>query len=331
MESWVRIVPQVSVVMPVYNGEKYLAEAIESILAQTFTDFEFIIVDDGSTDCSADIIRGYAKRDSRIQCIWLGENVGGGAARNRGIARGKGPYIASMDCDDVSLPQRLERQVAYLEANPGIGLLGTHARVVDAAMKPLGLTSQPVKHALIALNIFLGGPFTHSTTIFRRRYIEAVGGYSPKWIYAQDIELYCRLLAETDIRFANLPEALNLYRSHEGSWTRQSDGKMRAFRLEAWLGALELLGLERSEATVHRLRNLQWYLTLTWAERRAAKRDLLRLVTAMVAEGWVDAADEQLLLDFVNRRLEQVSPRLWQMFCHWYRHRIKRHLPAFKR
>ena len=326
MESRVRIVPQVSVVMPVYNGEKYLAEAIESILAQTFTDFEFIIVDDGSTDGSAGIARDYARRDGRLHLLQHDGNLGGPFARNSGIAAANGTFIATMDCDDVSLPQRLERQVAYLEANPGIGLLGSRARIMGAAMEPLGVTDQPVEHALIALNIFIGGFFTHSTTTFRRRYLEAVGGYNPKWRNAEDLELYSRLLAETDIRIANLPETLLLYRVHEDSKSHRQDGKTRMFGLEARLDALERLGLERSEAIVHRLENLQWYLSLTWAERRQAKRNLRRIINGMVAQEWVKPGDRPLLIHEMNRRLEQVSPRRWQMFCHWYRHRIRRNL-----
>ena len=105
--------------MPVYNGEKYLAEAIESILTQTFADFEFVIVDDGSQDGSAAIIRDYAKRDERIRVIRHERNQGVTTARNSGIAASRGEFIAAMDHDDISLPQRLEKQVDFLQSHPG--------------------------------------------------------------------------------------------------------------------------------------------------------------------------------------------------------------------
>ena len=117
--------PLVSVVMPVFNGEKFLVEAIESILSQTFTDFELIIVDDGSTDGSADIIRAYAEQDSRIRFVQLAENMGEAGARNAGIAVASGKYIAAMDCDDISLPERLRMQVEFLESTSPIDGVGS--------------------------------------------------------------------------------------------------------------------------------------------------------------------------------------------------------------
>ena len=105
--------------MPVYNGEKYLAEAIDSILAQTYADFELLIVDDGSTDCSAEIIRSYEPRDSRISFKQLERNSGQGPALNAGLEMASGEYITNMDCDDISFPQRLEKQAAFLQSHPG--------------------------------------------------------------------------------------------------------------------------------------------------------------------------------------------------------------------
>ena len=113
--------PAVSVILSVYNGEKYLAEAIDSILAQTFSDFELIIVDDGSSDSTASIARAYAQRDSRIRFMQLARNMGLADARNHGIAAARGEFATMMDADDISLPQRLEKQVGFLRANPAIG------------------------------------------------------------------------------------------------------------------------------------------------------------------------------------------------------------------
>ena len=129
--------PLVSVVMPVFNGEKYLAEAIESILSQTFTDFELLIVDDGSRDCSAAIIRGYEKRDERIRFFQLECNSGTAVARNHAVAASIGTYITYMDCDDVCLPERLQKQVDFLQSNCDIGGVGTHAKAVSENMQHL--------------------------------------------------------------------------------------------------------------------------------------------------------------------------------------------------
>ena len=122
--------PLVSVIMPVYNGEKWLAEAIESILAQTFSDFEFLIVDDGSGDRSAEIIRSYELSDERIRFIQLESNVGKAVAKNHAMKEAKGEYFTFMDCDDLCAPERLEKQVSAMRANPEIGVLG-YERDID--------------------------------------------------------------------------------------------------------------------------------------------------------------------------------------------------------
>ena len=206
--------------MPVFNGERFLAEAIESILGQTLTDFEFIIVDDGSQDRSAEIIGGYMNHDNRIRFIQLDDNRGHAFARNKGIAIATGKYVATMDCDDVSLPQRLERQTAYMESCPRIGLLGARTHYVDKDLNLLYIRDEPLQHALICLNILAGPTLAHSSTMFRRSLLAAVGNYCADYLTAPDLHLYLRLLAKTKARFANTPEVLLLYRVHERSISR---------------------------------------------------------------------------------------------------------------
>ena len=154
--------PLVSVIMPVYNGEKYLAEAIDSILGQSFTDFEFLIVDDGSQDNSAEIIRSYEKRDRRIRFIQLERNMGAAAARNRGIAAATGKFITMMDCDDISLPERLQKQVDFMQSNPEIGAVGVCGQAVNEDMtKLLFDLNAPERHCDIVLAMFVGVIHTH--------------------------------------------------------------------------------------------------------------------------------------------------------------------------
>ncbi|MCY3867896.1 MAG: glycosyltransferase family 2 protein [Chloroflexi bacterium] len=143
--------PAVSVVMPVYNGECYLAEAIESILGQTFTDFEFIIVDDGSRDGSAAIIHDFAKRDERIRVIQHERNRGLTSARNSGIAASRGQFVAAMDHDDISLPRRIEKQADFLHSHPRLGLVGTHVRTLLPDLSVLRIDEFPQCHAEIVL------------------------------------------------------------------------------------------------------------------------------------------------------------------------------------
>jgi glycosyltransferase involved in cell wall biosynthesis len=145
--------PRISVVMSVYNGEKYLRQAIESILQQTYTDFEFIIIDDGSTDSSREIIQSYD--DKRIRLVINEQNIGLTKSLNKGIRLAKGEFIARMDADDISLPQRFEKQVAYLDSHPEVGVLGTYANIIDHRGKIINNIIFPTEHETILWTMLL--------------------------------------------------------------------------------------------------------------------------------------------------------------------------------
>jgi len=198
--------PRVSLLMPVFNGTRYLHEAIGSILDQTFTDFEFIIVDDGSTDHSMHIAQ--ACGDIRVRVITL-SHVGLVAARNRALSEARGKYIAWMDADDVSHPDRLSKQVVFMESHPHVVMLGTWARLIEADGRASGVSAMPpatgrsLYVALCASNQFING-----STMMRRNVACAVGGYRPEFVVAEDYDLALRLVEIGHL--ANLTE--NLYR-----------------------------------------------------------------------------------------------------------------------
>ena len=220
--------PLVSVIMAVYNDEDHVAAAIESILAQTFTDFEIIIVDDGSQDRSPQIARDYMDRDGRIRLIQLERNQGPAAARNRAIAAAKGEFVAGMDSDDVCLPERLRKQVELLQSAPDIGAVGSHARVVDADLQILFNSRPPRRHAHLMLYQFIEEyPFVYALVMFRRPLLQAIGGYDETMGYhtGSDMDMMMRLMGRT--RFANIAEGLYLYRKHR-QLTAQDQRRMRA-------------------------------------------------------------------------------------------------------
>ncbi len=231
--------PTVSVIMPVYNGERYLAEAIASILGQTYADFEFIIVDDGSTDGSARIIREYGERDSRIHFIRRDRNQGGSFARNAGIAVAQGKYIAMMDCDDVCLPDRLRKQLNFLEAHPEIDVVSSTIWLVDQDLKPLAPIPMPLEHPLIAWGQFFGANIAHPAVLLRREPLIAVGGYEERRSLTEDKELWSRLLPIS--RFANLPDVLMLYRQHPQSTSVKHKVRQQAESTEVLKRTLERL------------------------------------------------------------------------------------------
>ena len=312
--------PLVSVVMPVYNSERYLAEAIESILAQTFTDFELIIVDDASEDRSADIIRGYQKQDARIQFVQLQQNEGPGSARNRGIRAAGGQYIAAMDSDDISLPERLRLQVEYLGSNPEVGAVGVGTQKVNADLSPRSAFRLPGSHALIALEMIAGGmAIVRASMMMRRRFLLSSGGYDmhPEFKISTDSELTLRLLWETGIRYGNILETQYLYRQHETNISLENDP-----RDSCWLRrrALERLWGEAPHDAVERLRKSNLGIKLSWRDRRLARQDYRRLIGAMVDARWIELDEIAALHAEINRRLETTTPRLWQKFCHWRRH-----------
>ena len=318
--------PLVSVVMPVYNREKFVAEAIESILRQTLADLEFIIVDDGSTDGSLTIIRDYAKRDPRIRVFAFPENRGEATARNEGMAHVAGKYVTGMDSDDVSLPQRLEKQTAFLEAHADIGAVGISDQTCDEDLTIQSARQLPARHPVIALHLLL---FTKtvmrsSPMMVRREYFDRQPLFDPTVVLGSDVDLYLRLLSKKRIRYANLPEELYLYRRHENTASRRHGERLRTIAIALRCQVLQRLG--EPGANVAWLVNKHPLNKLSWRERRRARHDITGLIEAMVEHDWVDAIDKPLLYAEMNQLLESTTPRYWQMFLHWYRYRIARRL-----
>lgn len=203
--------PMVTVLMSVYNGEKYLREAIDSILTQAFRDFEFLIINDASTDRSREIILSYS--DPRIRLIDNEENIGLTRSLNKGLELAKGKYIARMDADDISMPERLEKQVRFMEENPDIAVLGSWAWVIDENNRINGELRTLTDFDLLFLEIFFSNPFVHSSTLMRTAFINKIGGYDKQYERTQDYDLWVRVIANGG-KVLNVPEFLIKYRSH---------------------------------------------------------------------------------------------------------------------
>jgi GT2 family glycosyltransferase len=250
--------PRISVVMAVYNGERYVGEAIDSILAQDYADFEFLIVNDGSTDASRDIAASYD--DPRVVIIDNVRNIGLAASLNRGLARARGEFIARQDADDISLPDRFARQIAFLEANPEVVLIGSAHAEVDEHGRIVNEVDAHCDHAMIAWSLLFFCPFVHTAVMFRRvRVLENVGVYDPTYHYSMDFEYWSRIAARYPV--ANLPERLVHLRFHPGSMTatfgdRTTEGHRLRVRELSRLLALDELPHEEQEAVHRRLTDL---------------------------------------------------------------------------
>ena len=216
--------PTVSVVMPVYNARRYLAEAVDSVLAQTLTDFELIAVDDGSTDDSLQVLREYEARDARVRVITR-VNTGIVGALNDGLVAARGHFIARMDSDDLCLPERFEKQVAFLRAHPDHVLVGSQVLLIDpegAALCPKR-DSEYTHERIDWAHLHHRWPMVHPSVMMRREAVAAVGGYRDKYQWLEDLDLFLRL-AEIG-KLAALPDVLLRYRLHTGSvcHTREAD------------------------------------------------------------------------------------------------------------
>lgn len=213
--------PTVSVVMSVFNGQQFLAEAVESILKQSFRDFEFVIIDDGSTDETPKILNEYAGRDTRIRLVRQ-QNKGRAESLNIGIGLAKGKYIARMDADDISLPNRFQEQVEFLEQHPDVGLLGGTYQRIDRRGKILETVRGPLEDQEIKTRILEMNPMCHPAVMMRGDVALAAGGYRKALLDADDYDLWLRMSERTQL--ANLDGCILQYRFHSEQATIANSG-----------------------------------------------------------------------------------------------------------
>jgi glycosyltransferase involved in cell wall biosynthesis len=211
--------PMISVVMAVFNAQRFLSQSIESMLSQSYEDFEFIIVDDGSTDQSWEIISKYQEADARIRPIRLSNNQGVARAANAGIEIAIGKYIARMDSDDISLPDRLSKQVDFLESHPNVGILGGGMRYMDESGKLMATLPTFLGDLEIHWAFMFESPFHNPTVMFRKSLVELYKfRYDPFTLCGEDYDFWSRILPVT--RGENLASVLVHYRLHSHSLTR---------------------------------------------------------------------------------------------------------------
>jgi glycosyltransferase involved in cell wall biosynthesis len=269
--------PAVSVLMPVHNGEAHLRPAIESLLAQTLSDFELIVVDDGSTDRSAEIAREYRDRRVRVECFK--QNCGLSAALNHGLRVMSAPLVARQDADDVSRPDRLAAQVAVLHARPDVALIGSQARAIDGAGRTMRMVRRPIGDLSIRWYALVDNPFIHTSVMFRREAASACGGFSAAFDpFSQDFALWWRIMQRHHVE--NIDEPLVDYRVNPGS----------------------IMGrIEEAEETVHRSRFesiarelVSTHLLETFGTRGLSRED------AMLMSGFIVGIDAAAFRRFLT-------------------------------
>jgi glycosyltransferase involved in cell wall biosynthesis len=221
--------PKISLVMPIYNSEKFLDESIESILNQTFQDFELVLVNDKSTDNSLRIIKEYMKKDKRIKLINNKENLGSVKSRNKGLKVAKGKYVAVLDSDDISLSKRFKIQHDYLEKNPHIFLVGSSAIYIGEKGKEIRRFRKYDNYKILGWRFFKSCGMIHSTVMFRNT---PDVSYNEEFKSAHDYNFYLDILAQGK-NITNIPLFLIKHRVHQGSAHTTNTKKQEFFRDKA--------------------------------------------------------------------------------------------------
>lgn len=226
------ITPALSVIMSVFNGVHHLYPAVRSILDQTFTDFEFLIVNDGSTDGSGDVLKNMAKCDSRIK-LTERENRGLIGSLNEMIDAARAPLLARMDCDDAAMPSRFARQVAFLHGNPSIGILGSNSHDLDVCGRIIRPSEDyPLTPDQALARLPDGPPLCHPSVMMRTCVVRELGGYRAAFRHAEDYDLWLRASVQTQI--ANLPERLLLYRRSANQVSKRHASEQAKAAAIAW-------------------------------------------------------------------------------------------------
>src|SRR5256714_3054771 len=288
----------VSIIMAVFNAEAFLDAAVQSVLKQRFSDFEFIIIDDGSTDGSNQKLQDYVRKDNRVRLISR-PNKGLTPSLNEGLKLARGEFIARMDADDVAAPDRLKIQVEYLRAHPEVSVLGGAYELIDDAGRMLTTIVPPADDATLQEHALSGRtPICHPLAMMRRDAVEKVGGYDEQFAVAQDLDLWLKL--GEGGKLACVSDVLLRYRQHEDSVSEKKQAqqvrnlKLARERAYARRGITRaFLGESGWRPTSARRSRHEYALRYGWwafnsAQRRTAMIYGLRAIGAMPwnADGW---------------------------------------------
>jgi glycosyltransferase involved in cell wall biosynthesis len=221
--------PLVSVILPCYNAENFVEASVRSIMDQTYSNLEIILIDDSSSDKTLYILQSLGKLDPRIKIFHNEKNEGLVASLNKGIANAKGKYIARMDADDIALANRIEKQVNFMEVNNDVAVCGSNYLVIDDKNKQVGKIEFPLENAVIKTELLFTNAFGHPTTIIKKEALEKCGYYEEGMVPAEDYELWIRISKHYEV--ANIYDKLLKYRVHENNLTiTKKENQIHVFR-----------------------------------------------------------------------------------------------------
>jgi glycosyltransferase involved in cell wall biosynthesis len=292
---------KVTILLPAYNAEKYIKTAIKSILNQTFTEFELLIINDGSTDKSVNIIETF--KDKRIQLIHNPANLGLIKTLNKGIDLTKGKYIARMDADDIAMPERLEKQLLFLEKNPEYALVGTQANFIFGDKLSNTLFSMETNSEILPVLSLFSCPFIHPSVMIKTNILKEFY-YNEGFTTAEDYELWTRILKKYPC--ANLPESLLQYRIHDNNIsTTQNDKQIDSVR-RIYEANLEHIQMPYTEA------DLDIYLKISGSYHKEITLSDLKNI-----KSWLNKMQSFLLKKgkYKERIIREVIKIVWFQVC----------------
>ena len=289
--------PAISVLMAVYNSAQYLPAALDSILGQTFPQFELVVVDDTSTDDTPAILSAYARRDNRFVLLRNARNLKLAGSLNRGLQHCRAPLIARADSDDVCHPARLEKQIEFLGRHPEIGVISCSYNLIAGDGQLIGLHSLPPESAMIKFKLLWESSLAHAAAVYRAREVRAVGGYDERLATAQDYDLWSRLAERTD--FANLAEPLLEVRTH----------------------ALRTTTLHASE-TVKAANRVSARMISRYLSRTVDDRSATALRTLLCAYARIATEDADRALSLLDEVLKHAHQRESAATWRWVQHEV---------
>ncbi|RSK40700.1 glycosyltransferase family 2 protein [Mangrovimonas spongiae] len=261
--------PELTVIMPVYNGEKYLEEAIDSVLHQTYTNFTLLVLNDNSTDSTPAILKKYQEQDHRVHVISKNENQGPANLRNEGIKLAETEFIALLDADDIALPTRFEKQIDFLKSNPDVGVCGTWFTVFGD--KKEKILKHAVDHEALKIQFLSSCGIGNPTVMFRKSVLGDLQ-FEHQYVPAEDYGLWSQLIAKT--KFHNIPESLLRYRWHPGNISQTK--KDNLIKSEILIKKRQLIHLAIDENDA----NINYYLHAVSLKRNLPKNDIKQVIKA---------------------------------------------------
>lgn len=298
--------PKVSVLLPMYNAEKYVSQAIESILNQTWKNLELIILNDASTDGSLKIATKFAEEDSRVKLVDFKQNSGIAHALNLGLSLALGEYIARMDADDISVPERLEKQLQFMDNNPDCGICGSWIQTFSETREKTLVWETKLDHNSIKAQLIFNCPLAHPTVVFRKTALINDSPYETDYIPSEDYRLWSIVANKT--KLSNIQEVLLYYRIHEDSTSqRESENQnLQSQRIRIYM--LKKLGLVPTAAQIKIHGAIcNWDKLYLLENKDETSKWLEILINNNKITGYTSIDSMQIKINFIKNRLKDVD------------------------